>query len=123
MFHITIEYTVYLYNSLVCSILLNIGIRYTIFSMNQELEQVQKQERMLEKANILVTNNRVRRSPCKESRNIWMVSSYSTPKKWYVVRWNEDIDGFTCACKAIEYSSNNACMHILAACFKEGGGD
>jgi hypothetical protein len=90
--------------------------------MNQELKQIQKQERMLEKANILVANKRIRRSHMEESRNIWMVSSYSTPKKWYVVRWNEDIDGFICACEAFKYSSDNVCMHILACSIFEGGG-
>ena len=92
--------------------------------MNQELEQIQqqtKQARMLAKAIYLVENNKVRRSQCKDSRNIWMVDSYSTPKKWYVVRWNEDIDGFVCACKAFEYSADNMCLHIAACAIFEGG--
>jgi hypothetical protein len=75
---------------------------------------------MLEKAGILVKNKRVRRSSVKESQNIWMVGSFSTPKKWYVVRWNEDLCGFTCPCKAFEFSSNNLCLHILACSIFEG---
>lgn len=85
------------------------------------MNQVQiQQDRRLEKATILV-NKRVRRSTLKESRNIWMVGSFSTPKKkWYVVRWNEEFDCFTCACKAFEYSSDNMCLHILACALFEG---
>ena len=70
---------------------------------------------MQEKASILVKSKRVRRSTVEESRNIWMVGSYSTPKKWYVVRWNEELDAFMCACKAFEYSAASSCIHIFAA--------
>jgi hypothetical protein len=90
--------------------------------MNQVI-QIQTQEGQhgrLEKANFLVANNKIRRSPCADSRNIWMVSSYSTAKKWYVVRWNEELDGFICGCKAFEYSSDNICLHILACSIFEG---
>lgn len=86
-------------------------------------KQTNKEQRMLEKANILVKNKRVRRSTVQDSRNIWMVSSYSTPKKWYVCRWDEELDCFTCACKAFEYSSDNRCMHILACAIFEGSND
>ena len=75
---------------------------------------------MLDKANILVQNNRVRRSQCADSRNIWIVSSYSTAKKWYVVRWNADLDAFTCACKAFEFSPRGMCLHIAACAIFEG---
>ena len=74
-------------------------------------------QRMLEKANILVQNKKVRRSPCAESRNVWMVGSYST---WYIVKWNQDLDCFTCACKAFEFS-NGMCLHIAACTLFEGG--
>ena len=57
--------------------------------MNQ-LQIQEREQRMQEKASILVKNKRVRRSTVEESRNIWMVGNYSTPKKWYVVRWNEE---------------------------------
>lgn len=101
-----------------------IGERYCCILMNQTQQIQEKQQtrqaRMLEKANILVQNKRVRRSPCKESRNVWTVSSYSTAKKWYVVRWNEEFDCFMCACKACEYSSDNTCFHILACAIFEG---
>lgn len=86
----------------------------------QEKQQI-SQARMLEKANALVANNRVRRSQHEESRNVWMVSSYSTAKKWYVVKWSEDIEGFVCPCKAFEFSSNNMCLHIAACAIFEGG--
>ena len=85
----------------------------------QEKQQT-RQARMLDKANLLVSNKRVRRSPCAESRNVWMVSSYSTAKKWYVVRWNEEINGFVCPCKAFEFSSDNMCLHITACAIYEG---
>ena len=75
---------------------------------------------MLDKANFLVQNKKVRRSPCAVSRNIWMVGSCSTQKKWYVVRWNEELDGFTCACEAFKYSSDNTCLHISACAIFEG---
>ena len=93
--------------------------------MNQQPEQIQelkqtREQKMLEKAQTLVNNNRVRRSQYQESRNIRMVSSYSTPKKWYVVRWNEELDMFICACKSFEYSSDNCCIHILACAIFEG---
>jgi hypothetical protein len=80
-----------------------------------------QEHRMLDKAKILVERKKVRRSTVKESRNVWMVGSFSTPKKWYVVRWNEELDCFTCACKAFEFSSNNLCLHILACSLYEGG--
>ena len=90
--------------------------------LNQQIQEQVKQAKMLEKANYLVLNHRVRRSQCKESSNIWMVSSFSTPKKWYVVRWDTDLDGFTCACKSFEYSSDNMCLHIAACAIFEGMG-
>ena len=84
----------------------------------QELEQARKQ-RMLDKANFLVSNKKVRRSTVKESRSIWMVSSYSTPKKWYVVRWNEGLGLFVCDCPYFEHRLEN-CMHVYAAAIYEG---
>jgi hypothetical protein len=89
--------------------------------MNQVIQEQIREQRILDKASILVKNKKVRRSTVKESRNVWMVGSFSTPKKWYVVRWNEEFDCFTCACKAFEFSSNNLCLHILACCLMEGG--
>ncbi|MGH9952089.1 MAG: SWIM zinc finger family protein [Nitrososphaeraceae archaeon] len=35
--------------------------------------------------------------------------------------WNKEIDGFTCDCKAYQFSSDNTCKHILAAGSHEGG--
>jgi hypothetical protein len=86
-----------------------------------ELNEQTRKQKVLDKANFLIANNKVKRSQCAESHNIWMVSSYSTPKKWYVVRGNEDIDGFTCACKAFEYSSDNMCLHVAACSIFERG--
>ena len=85
----------------------------------QEKQQEQRQ-RMLAKADFLVANKRVRRSTVKESLNVWMVSSYSTPKNWYVVRWIEQLDCFMCACKAFEFSSEGMCLHIAACTIFEG---
>ena len=83
--------------------------------MNLQIRQKQIQEqRMLDKANFLVANKRIRRSLCKESKNIWIVAR-STPKKWYVVRWKEKLDAFICACKAFEYSAAGSCIHFFAA--------
>ena len=83
--------------------------------MNQlQIQTEQKEQRMLDKANFLVANKRIRRSLCKESKNIWMVTR-STPKKWYVVRWNEELDAFVCTWKAFEYSAAGSCIHIFAA--------
>jgi hypothetical protein len=97
---------------------------YTVYMNQIQIQQKQTAEqRMLEKANILVKNKRVKRSTVQDSRNVWMVGSFSTPKKWYVVRWNEELDCFTCACKAFKFSSesNNLCLHILACSLYEGG--
>lgn len=81
--------------------------------MDQQIQQKQiLEQRMLDKANFLVANKRIRRSPCKESKNIWMIANYSTPKKWYVVRWNEELDAFI---YAFEYSAAGSCIHIFAA--------
>jgi hypothetical protein len=85
-----------------------------------ELKEQTRKQRMLGKANFLMQNNKVRRSTCKESRNVWMVSSYSTPKKWYVVKWNEELDCFTCGCKSFEFSEG-LCLHIAACTLFEGG--
>ena len=82
--------------------------------MNQQIVEL-KEQRMPEKASILVLRKKVRRSPCAESRNIWMVGSYSTYRKWYVVRWIEEYECFQYACEAYKYSSNNMCLHIAAA--------
>jgi hypothetical protein len=68
---------------------------------------------MLDKANFLVANKRIRRSPYKESKTIWIVAR-SIPKKWFVVRWNEKFDAFMCACKAFEYSAAGSCIHFFA---------
>ena len=83
--------------------------------MNQIQIQSEREKRMLEKADILVKNKRVSRSIIQESRNIWMVASYSTPKKWYIAKWNEELDAFMYACKTFEYSVVSSCIHIFAA--------
>lgn len=86
-------------------------------------KETNKEQRMLEKANFLVANKRVRRSPVKESRNIWMAGSNSTPKKWYIVRWDEELDLFSCACEAYKYSPDNRCLHLCAVALFEGNTD
>lgn len=77
---------------------------------------------MLAKANFLVKNKKVRRSPCEESRNVWMVGSYSKPKAWYVVRFHDDLQTFECGCEAYKYSKDNCCLHLIAVAIFEGGG-
>ena len=79
--------------------------------MNQlQIQTEQREQRMLDKANFLVADKRIRRSPCKGSKNIWIVV-----KKWYVVRWNEELDAFMSACKVFEYSAAGSCIHFFSA--------
>lgn len=83
--------------------------------MNQlQIRTEQREQRMLDKANFLVANKRIRRSPCKGSKNIWIVVR-SNPKKWCVVRWNEELDAFMCDCKVFEYSAAAGCIHFFSA--------
>jgi hypothetical protein len=90
--------------------------------MNQiQIQEKTREKRMLEKAIALVEREKATRSSCAKSRNLWMVGSYSTAKKWYVVRWNEELKCFMCACRAFEFSSNNMCLHIAAVALYEGG--
>ena len=77
---------------------------------------------MLDEANFLVQNKRVRRSDVKESRNVWMVGTYSTPKRWYVVKWDKELDCFICACKAFDFSQEGICLHVAACAIYEGIG-
>ena len=68
--------------------------------MNQlQIQTEQKEQRMLDKANFLVANKRIRRSLCKESKNIWIVSQIDS-QEMDVVRWNEELAAFMCDCKA-----------------------
>ena len=86
--------------------------------------QIQNQYRnRLEKANYLVTNKKVRRSSCKETRNIWMVSSYSRTGRFYRVMFDAELDEIVCDCKAFEFSPDNSCLHILACAIYEGSTD
>lgn len=89
-----------------------------MYTMNQQIQTIQK-ERVLDKARIIATSKRVRRS--QANRNIWLVGSgnVKTPNRFYCVMWNEDLEGFTCDCKAFEFSSDNTCKHILAAGYYE----
>ena len=91
--------------------------------IRKEYREQARKELALQRANYLVQNKRVRRSPCSESRNIWMVGSYSQPKKlWYVVRYHDDINAFSCGCKSFTYSHDNCCLHVLAVAIFEGRG-
>lgn len=40
-----------------------------------------------------------------------MMADYSTPKKRYIMRRNEELDAFVCA---LEYSAASSCIHIFA---------
>ena len=84
-------------------------------SMNQELPQIQqtqqtRQLRTLDKATFQLANKRIRQSLCKENKNIWIVAR-STPKKLYVVRWNEKLDAFMRACNR---HAPGSCIHFFA---------
>ena len=80
-------------------------------------QKILSHERMLDKAQALVSQGRVRRSTVSESRNTWMCSSYSTPKKWYVIRWEPENDCFACGCRA--YQFNRMCLHVAACALLE----
>lgn len=89
--------------------------------MNQlYMIQEERKERTLIKARLIAEAKRVRRS--EANRNIWLVGSGNpkTSNRFYCVQWNEELDGFTCNCKAFEFSLDNTCKHILAAGFYSG---
>lgn len=90
---------------------------YTVGNMNQVI-QIQE-NKTLDKALIIAASKRVRRS---EARNIWLVGSgnLKTPRKFYCVRWDEELDGFICDCKAYKFSTEFCCKHILACAVFEG---
>jgi uncharacterized membrane protein (Fun14 family) len=48
-----------------------------------------------------------------------MIAYFSTTKKWYAVRWNEELKAFICT---FEYSAVSSCIHIFAAdaCIRAG---
>jgi hypothetical protein len=90
--------------------------------MNQiEIQQEIRKERTLDKARVIATAKRVRRSQC--NRNIWLVGSGNprTPTKFYCVQWNDIADCFMCDCPAFGFSSDYTCKHIYSCAFAEGG--
>lgn len=85
------------------------------------MNQIQIQEnKTLDKAHLIATAKRVRRS--EVNKNIWLVGSGNpkTPTKFYCVKWNKELDCFMCDCKAFEFSSDNTCKHIYACSLYEG---
>lgn len=89
--------------------------------MNQQIQQEIRKELTLDKARIIAAAKRVRHS--EANRNIWLVGSGNpkTPKTFWCVMWNEELDGFMCDCPAFQFSSDNTCKHIYACSFYEGG--
>ncbi|MGH9952234.1 MAG: hypothetical protein ACRD5J_11435 [Nitrososphaeraceae archaeon] len=84
--------------------------------MNQiEIQEI-RNERTLDKARLIAAAKRVRRSEC--NRNIWLVGSGNpaTPRRFYKVMYDEDLDCFECDCKAFEFSSDNTCKHLVDCC-------
>ena len=88
--------------------------------MNQVIQIEERTNKSLDKARIIAASKRVRRS--EVNRNIWLVGSGNpkTPKKFYRVMYDDDVDSFMCDCKAFELSSLNACKHVLACAVYEG---
>lgn len=84
------------------------------------MNQIQIQERTLDKARIIAAAKRIRR--CEANRNIWLVGSGNpkTPTRFYCVTWDEELDYFICDCKAFEFSSDNRCKHVYASAIFEG---
>lgn len=88
-----------------------------------QIEIQERSEKTLDKARLIASAKRVRRSSVKESKNIWLVGSGNpkTPKTFWCVMWNKELDGFMCDCPAFQFSPDNTCKHILACSLYEGG--
>lgn len=86
--------------------------------MNQ-LQTIQQENRTLDKARLIASAKRVRR--CVTNRNIWLVGSGNpkTPKKFYCVTWDEELDSFICDCPHFSHRVET-CKHILACAIYEG---
>jgi hypothetical protein len=89
--------------------------------MSQKLIQKQSENnsRFLSKAQDIVKTKRIFRNP----NSIWCIqsSNVKTPNKFYVVRFDEDLDCFTYDCKALDFCGPERCKHVLAAWFHTGG--
>jgi hypothetical protein len=91
--------------------------------MNQELKQIQQEimkERVIDKARVIASAKRVRRSQANPS--IWLVGSQTSAKKFYSVQWIEELDCYMCDCKSFAFSSDNpsTCKHVYACAMHEG---
>jgi hypothetical protein len=88
--------------------------------MYLQIQQEIRNERTLDKARVITAAKRVRRSSA--NCNIWLVRSGNpkTPKRFYYVMWNEELDCFVCDCKAFEFSADNSCKHVYACAIYEG---
>lgn len=91
--------------------------------INQEESKKLKQERQIQKAQLISKTKRVRRS--ETNRNFWFVQSGNpkTPKVWYCVQWSEFLQVFVCDCADFTYNAlpGDICVHILTCGFHEGG--
>ena len=90
--------------------------------MNQIIQiQQENSTKTLDRARLIASAKRVRRS--EVNRNIWLVGSGNpkTPKRFYIVKWNEVLDCFECDCKAFAFSCPTPCKHVFACAIYEGG--
>jgi hypothetical protein len=93
--------------------------------ISQKEQNKLKQERKIRKALLISRTKRVRYLDA--DRKIWLVQSGNpkTPKKFYCVVWDEELEAFICDCPDFQYNCaiGDLCCHICAAALKEGGGE
>lgn len=94
--------------------------------MNQIQIQEKKSkhsERAFQKGLFIARARRVIHSDA--NRKIWLIDSGNprTPKKFYCVIWDEELDAFLCDCPDFRYNCaiGDLCAHIMATGFHEGG--
>jgi hypothetical protein len=93
----------------------------------QTLRKGESEENRLEKAYLVVSSKIIRR--CEANRNFWFVGSSSsnnnpkTPKKFYLVKFDQKLDAFVCDCKAYEFLCSEPCKHIIACTIFERSND
>jgi hypothetical protein len=81
-----------------------------------------KYDRTIQKGLFITSTKRVRHSDA--NRKIWLVGSGNprTPKRFYAVIWDEQLDAFLCDCPDFQHNCviEDLCCHIMAAAFHEG---
>jgi len=89
--------------------------------MNQQIQEQTKEQRVLDKAQVIAASKKVRRT---SNRMIWIVGSGDPryPGRFYRVMFEENEDAFTCDCLAyvFEGDNRNPCKHILSVAIFEG---